>query len=210
MHFWVVHDCTPVLYVTIPRNELPCCVRRYQTSICYICSLIPQNNDCDGTAPSEVGCDDVQDIDALKVLDQPGVAEVADYVGKQKKTDGYRFGARFLEYNGYPHEHDTWHDPSQATRNWDLRIREPHDQGARDRYIPRQRRGRRHLDTHPGMRVSLQTTALRKAIFSSMPPGKVDRIIKERWLLSVTENMITDHHVLFSLILRMKKEKYDW
>jgi IclR family acetate operon transcriptional repressor len=161
-------------------------------------------------------------IDALKVLDQPSVTDIADHVGVPKSTAhdhlstltalgfvvkgtaGYRLGARFLEYGGYARENmDVYRVARPAVEQLatetgehaNLMIEEHGfgiflDKAKGDDAVT--------LDTHPGMRVPLQTTALGKAILAYMPSEKAKRIIREHGLPQVTEHTITDPETLFA------------
>lgn len=161
-------------------------------------------------------------IDALKVLDRPSVVDIADYVGVPKSTvhdhlstltalefvvkeaSGYRLGARFLEYGGYARENMKVYRVARpaieqlATETGEhayLMIEE-HGLGI---YLYKSKGDDAvTLNTHPGMRVHLQTTALGKAILAYMPSKAAKRIVRERGLPKVTENTITDPEELFA------------
>lgn len=64
------------------------------------------------------------------------------------------------------------------------------------------------LDTRPGMRVHLQTTALGKAIMAHLPEETVDSIIETHGLPAVTENSITDRETLYSELDSVRDRGY--
>lgn len=61
------------------------------------------------------------------------------------------------------------------------------------------------LDTHAGMRVPLQTTALGKAILAHRPTDEVDAILDRHGLPRVTENTITDRETLFEELSEIRE-----
>jgi IclR family acetate operon transcriptional repressor len=171
-------------------------------------------------------------IDALKTLDRPSVAEVADHVGVPKstahdhlstlidlefvvrETEGYRLGARFLEYGGYARENMKVYRVARpvvkqlATETGEHANFMVEEHGLGIFLYKAKGEDAVTLDTHPGMRVPLQTTALGKAIFAYMPPDEVDRITEERGLPSVTEKTITDREVLFDELETIREQGY--
>ncbi|WP_129115358.1 IclR family transcriptional regulator [Halegenticoccus tardaugens] len=64
------------------------------------------------------------------------------------------------------------------------------------------------LDTHAGMRVSLQTTALGKAILANRPREEVDKILDRRGLPQVTENTITNRKELYNQLDEIRDRGY--
>lgn len=171
-------------------------------------------------------------IDALKALDRPSVAEVADYVGVPKstahdhlstlidlefvvrETDGYRLGARFLEYGGYVRENMKVYRVARpvvkqlATETGEHANFMVEEHGLGIFLYKAKGEDAVTLDTHPGMRVPLQTTALGKAIFAYMPSDEVDRITEERGLPAVTGKTITDRQVLFDELETIREQGY--
>lgn len=168
-------------------------------------------------------------VDALQELDHPSVAEVADCVGVPKSTahdhlstlveldfvvreaEGYRIGARFLEYGGYARENmkvyrvarpvvDRLADETGEHAN--LMIEE-HGLGV----FLYKAKGENAvtLDTRPGMRVPLQTTALGKTILAHMPRSDVEDIIEEQGMPNVTEKTVTDPEVLFEQLAEIRE-----
>lgn len=171
-------------------------------------------------------------VDALKMLDHPSVAEIADYVGVPKSTahdhlstlvtlefvvkeaNGYRLSARFLEYGGHARENMKVYRvarpaveqlATETGEHANLMIEE-HGLGiflykaTGDDAVT--------LDTYPGMRVPLQTTALGKAILAYMPSEAAKRIVREHGLPTVTENTITDPETLFAELEVIRERGY--
>jgi DNA-binding IclR family transcriptional regulator len=64
------------------------------------------------------------------------------------------------------------------------------------------------LDTHPGMRVSLHTTAMGKAILAYRPQDEVEDIINQHGLSKVTENTITNRDTLFESLDEIRNRGY--
>jgi len=64
------------------------------------------------------------------------------------------------------------------------------------------------LDTHAGMRVPLQTTALGKSIMAQRPTEEVDAILDRRGLPQVTENTVTDRDELFEQLAAIRERGY--
>lgn len=171
-------------------------------------------------------------VNALKALDEPSVTEIADHVGVPKSTahdhistlialefivkgsEGYRLGARFLEYGGHARENMKVYRVARpaveqlATETGEHAnfMIEEHGLGiflykaTGDNAVS--------LDTHPGMRVPLQTTALGKAILAYMPPKEAKRIVRERGLPKVTDNTITDRETLFARLEAIRERGY--
>ncbi|WP_436907702.1 IclR family transcriptional regulator [Halosimplex marinum] len=64
------------------------------------------------------------------------------------------------------------------------------------------------LDTHAGMRVPLQTTALGKSIMSQRPREEVEAILDRHGLPEVTENTVTDRDELFEQLEEIRERGY--
>ncbi|WP_394354995.1 IclR family transcriptional regulator [Halorarum halophilum] len=171
-------------------------------------------------------------VEALKQLDRPSIAEVADHVGVPKSTahdhlstlvelefvvkapDGYRIGTRFLEYGGYARENMKVYRVARPVINRladetgehaNLMIEE-HGLGI---FLYKAKgEDAVTLDTRPGMRVPLQTAAMGKAILAHMPQSEVDRIISERGLPKVTRKTITDRETLSDQLAEIRERGY--
>lgn len=64
------------------------------------------------------------------------------------------------------------------------------------------------LDTHAGMRVPLQTTALGKTIMAYRPREEVETIVDRHGLPKVTEDTITDREELFEELAAIRERGY--
>ncbi|WP_254280618.1 IclR family transcriptional regulator [Haloarcula marina] len=64
------------------------------------------------------------------------------------------------------------------------------------------------LDTHAGMRVPLQTTAMGKSILAFRPSEEVDEIINRHGLPQLTEKTITDRDELYDELDEIQKRGY--
>ncbi len=171
-------------------------------------------------------------IDALKTLDYPGVGEVADHIDRPKSTvhdhlstlieldfvvkepTGYRLGARFLEYGGYAREQMKVYRVGRPVvdrlaedtgEHANLMIEE-HGLGV----FLYKAKGEEAvtLDTHPGMRVTLQATALGKTILAHLPDTRVTEIFDEHGLPQITENTLTDRDALFDEFEHIRERGY--
>ncbi|WP_232700745.1 IclR family transcriptional regulator [Halobacterium wangiae] len=174
----------------------------------------------------------VQVIDALIVLDRPRVADIAVHLDIPKSTahdhlstliglglvvkepDGYRLGARFLEYGGYVRDQMAVY---RAARPVVDRLAE--DTGERANLLIEERglgvylyeaEGRYpiELDTRPGKRVPLQTTASGKAIIAHLPRSRTTEIIDEHGLPEVTGKTITERDELFTELEQIQDQGY--
>lgn len=64
------------------------------------------------------------------------------------------------------------------------------------------------LDTHAGMRVLLQTTAMGKTIMAHRPRDEVERILDRHGLPAVTDRTITDRQELFEELDTVRERGY--
>ena len=64
------------------------------------------------------------------------------------------------------------------------------------------------LDTHSGMRVTLQTTALGKTIMAFRPRAEVEEILDRHGLPEVTANTISDRDELFDTLDQVRERGY--
>lgn len=64
------------------------------------------------------------------------------------------------------------------------------------------------LDTHAGMRVPLQTTALGKTIMAFRPRSEVESYLDRHGLPEVTERTITDKDELFETLDQVRERGY--
>ena len=171
-------------------------------------------------------------VEALKRLDRPSVVEVAQHVDLPKSTthdhlstltklgfvarepDGYRLGARFLEYGGFVRENMKVYRVARpvverlAAETGDHANLMIEEHGLGIFLYTAKGENAVNLDTYPGMRVPLHTTALGKAILAHCPREKVDRIIDEHGLQKETENSITDRETLFEQCEQIRGQGY--
>lgn len=66
------------------------------------------------------------------------------------------------------------------------------------------------LDTHAGMRVPLQTTALGKSIMANRPREEVEGILDRHGLEAVTDRSITDREELFDVLEQVRERGYSY
>jgi IclR family acetate operon transcriptional repressor len=64
------------------------------------------------------------------------------------------------------------------------------------------------LDTYEGMRVSLHTTAMGKAILAHLPEQRVETVVDRHGLEQVTENTIVDREALFEELAATRERGY--
>lgn len=64
------------------------------------------------------------------------------------------------------------------------------------------------LDTHAGLRVRPQTTALRKTILANLPKWRVGEILDEHGMPKVTEKTVTDRDELKAELEEIRKRGY--
>lgn len=171
-------------------------------------------------------------INTLRKLEGAGVSELADRLDKPTSTihdhlrtleseeyvvniDGtYRVGARFLElgeqvrnrtkvFNVARPEVD---DLAEKTGEHANLMTEEHGRGV---FLYKSRGADAvQLDTHGGMRVPLQTTALGKTILAFRPREEVNTIIDRHGLPEITEKTITDREELFDVLAEVRDRGY--
>ena len=155
-------------------------------------------------------------IEELRKLDGAGVSELSDRLNMPTSTihdhlqtleneeylinDGgiYRVGARFLEIaeqvrqrmKVYKVARPEVQNLAEETGEHSNLMIEEHGRGV---FIYRARGEKAvQLDTHAGMRVPIQTTALGKAILAYRPKEEVTSILDRHGMPGITENTITD------------------
>ena len=160
-------------------------------------------------------------IDSLRELDGAGVSELAERLEMPTSTihdhlrtleneeylindDGvYRVGARFLELGEqarnrmkvYTVARPEVDDLAEETGEHANMMIEEHGRGV---FLYKARGAEAvQLDTHAGMRVPLQTTALGKSILAFRPREEVDAILDRHGMPKVTEKTITDRDRLY-------------
>ncbi|MEY7851905.1 IclR family transcriptional regulator [Natrarchaeobius sp. A-rgal3] len=171
-------------------------------------------------------------IEALRELNGAGVSELASYLEMPKSTvhdhlrtlesaeylvnDGeqYRVGARFLELGGYARRQMRLYRLAQpeieklAERTGEhanLMIEE-HGRGI---FLYKAKGADAvQLDTHAGMRVHLQTTALGKTILAHYPENRVHDILDRHGMPEETDRTVTDREALFEQLETVRERRY--
>lgn len=171
-------------------------------------------------APVKAARTSFEIIEALRELDGAGVSELADRLDRPTSTihdhlrtleneeylikdgDVYRVGARFLQLgeqarNRMKVYNVAWpevEELAEETGEHANMMIEEHGLGV---FLYKARGSEAvHLDTHAGMRVPLQTTALGKAILAHRPRKEVEEILDRRGLPEITDRTITDREEL--------------
>lgn len=168
-------------------------------------------------------------VETLRELDGAGVSELAEHLDLPTSTvhdhlrtlereeylindDGtYRVGIRFLElgeqarqrmkvYAVARPEIDALAEETGEHANL---LIEEHGRGA---FLYKARGADAvQLDTHAGMRVHLQTTALGKAIMAHRSRDEVEDIIDHHGMPAVTDETITDRETLFAALAEIRE-----
>lgn len=184
------------------------------------------------TAPVKAAKISMEVVETLRELDGAGVSEVADHLDRPtstvhdhlrtlereeylvKRGTEYHVGTRFLQLGDSARsrrkvfsiarpEVDKLAETTGEHAN--LMIEE-HDLGV---FLYKARGADAvNLDTHAGMRVPLQTTALGKAIMAHRSREAVEGILDSRGLPEVTENTITDRETLFAELDAVREQGY--
>jgi len=171
-------------------------------------------------------------IETLRNADGMGVSELADRIGKPTSTvhdhlqtleeeeylvkDGntYLIGARFLGLGEQARSRMKVYKIArpevdklavETGEHANLMIEE-HGRGV----FLYKARGEEavKLDTHAGMRVPLQTTALGKTILANRPRSEVDAILDRHGLPEMTESTITDRGELYEHLAAVRERGY--
>lgn len=171
-------------------------------------------------------------IETVRELEGAGVSELADHLSKPKSTvhdylqtlteanylinqDGhYRVGARFLELGGHARSRMLVYQIAQPEvkklaretgEHANLMIEE-HGKGI---FLCKSKGEEAvRLDTHAGMRVHLQTTALGKTILAHLPDDRVDEILDTHGLPEVTEETVTNRAELKDQLEEIRERGY--
>lgn len=169
-------------------------------------------------------------VEVLKDVDTIGITELADRLELPKSTvhshvhtlreleyvhkEGgeYQIGCRFLELGERARDRTVIYDHAKAevdrlaseTGEISGLMVEEHGLGS----LIYRSEGERavQLDTFIGIRFSLHTAALGKAILAHLPPERVDEILGERGLPERTPNTITDRETLMRELDSIRKE----
>lgn len=171
-------------------------------------------------------------VETLRELDGAGVSEIADRLDKPTSTvhdhlrtleqeeylvkdgDEYYISTRFLQLGDQARSRKKVFEiarpevnelAEQTGEHANLMIEE-HGLGV---FLYRARGPDAvQLDTHAGMRVPLQTTALGKTIMAFRPRAEVEEILDRHGLPSVTENTVTDRAALFDTLEQIRERGY--
>lgn len=173
-------------------------------------------------------------VDLLRELDGAGVSEVAKRLDKPTSTihdhlrtleqqeylvkegDTYYVSTRFLQLGAHARSRQKVFNIARPeikrTRAGDRRARESDDRGTRYRRlsVPLAGPDAVRLDTHAGMRVPLQTTALGKSIMANRPREEVEGILDRHGLEAVTDRSITDREELFDVLEQVRERGYSY
>ncbi|GAA0668595.1 IclR family transcriptional regulator [Natronoarchaeum mannanilyticum] len=171
-------------------------------------------------------------INTLRELQGAGVSELAERIDKPtstihdhlrtleseeylvKKDGEYYVGTRFLgvgeqarsRYKVYPIASEELDKLAEQTGEHTNLMIEEHGKGI---FLYKARGPDAvQLDTHAGMRVHLQTTALGKSILAFRPREEVEAIIDRHGLPAVTERTISDREELFDALDQIRERKY--
>ncbi|MFC4551118.1 MULTISPECIES: IclR family transcriptional regulator [Halorussus] len=174
-------------------------------------------------------------IEGLKELRGAGVSELARHLDLPKSTvhnhlrsleemeyivregDTYQNGIRFLGIGEQARFRRKIYDTARpeadklATETNELSavMVEEHGWGV---FIHRAKSDQAvHIDSYPGQRIHLHSTALGKAILAYLPEHRVEEIIDDHGLPPVTENTITDREALLDELdeIRETRVAYD-
>lgn len=171
-------------------------------------------------------------IDFLRKRKGAGVSEIADHLEKPTSTihdhlrtleteeylikddSEYRIGARFLELGEQARSRmKVYHlarpevdELATKTGNHSNIMIEEHGRGV-FLYKAKGENAVR-LDTHAGMRVYLQTTALGKSILAFRPLDEVETILDRHGLPQITENSITSRDQLLKELDQIRERGY--
>ncbi|ELZ05793.1 IclR family transcriptional regulator [Natrialba asiatica] len=171
-------------------------------------------------------------IETLHRLNGAGVSELADELTMPKSTvhdhlqtlteaeylvnqnGTYHIGVRFLELGGFARSQMKFYQIAspemqklaEKTGEHANLLIEEHGKGV---FLNKAKGSEAvTLDTHIGKRVHLHTTAMGKAILANYPESKVDKIIDQHGLPSVTEKTITDAAVLKAQLSEIRERGY--
>lgn len=171
-------------------------------------------------------------VDFLRKRNGAGVSEIADHLEKPTSTihdhlrtleteeylikddSEYRIGARFLELGEQARSRmKVYHlarpevdELATKTGNHSNIMIEEHGRGV-FLYKAKGENAVR-LDTHAGMRVYLQTTALGKSILAFRPLDEVETILDRHGLPQITENSITSRDQLLKELDQIRERGY--
>lgn len=171
-------------------------------------------------------------IETLVQMDGAGVSELANQLDKPKSTvhdhlrtllerqyviktdDTYHVGTRFLEIGEFARDRmkiykiakpEVQNLASKTNEHSNLMVEE---QGLGVFLYKDEGADAVELDTHSGMRVPLQTTAMGKAIMAHLPEERVHEILDRHGMPRITEKTITDRDELFEELETIRERNY--
>ncbi|MFC7203124.1 IclR family transcriptional regulator [Haloferax namakaokahaiae] len=171
-------------------------------------------------------------VDLIRELDGAGVSEVAREIDKPTSTihdhlrtleqmeylvkegDTYYVSTRFLQLGAHARRRQKVfkiarpeiNELAQITGEHANLMIEEHGHGI---FLYRSRGADAvRLDTHAGMRVPLQTTALGKSILANRPREEVESILDRHGLEAITDRTITDREELFEALDRVREQGF--
>lgn len=171
-------------------------------------------------------------VELLRELDSAGVTELADHMDAPKSTvhdhlrtlhdleyvvkidSSYRISTKFLELGEYKRKNMPVYEiakpeldrlAEQTGDHANLMIEE-HGRGV---YIYKSTgTDAARLDTYPGIRTPLHSTALGKAILSEMSDERIREIIDKVGLPEITQHTITDEDRFFEEIEKIREQGF--
>lgn len=173
----------------------------------------------------------VEIIEAVRVLDGPGVSAIAEELELPTSTvfdhlqtleqnefvkndGGYRIGPRFLDVGGYARKQDPLYDVAEpelqklAHKTGEHANLITEEFGKSVFYAKAEGQDAFQLDTHVGKQVHLATTSGGKAILAEFPDEKIEAILDEHGLPTVTDHTITDRDRLFEEIEEVRRRGF--
>lgn len=171
-------------------------------------------------------------VEMLVEMDGGGVSELADRLDKPKSTvhdhlrtlserkyivktaDTYHVGTRFLEIGEFARNRMKIYEiakpevqelAKKTNEHANLMVEE-HGLGVF--LYKAEGDDAVELDTHSGMRVPLQTTAMGKCIMAHLPEERVHEILDRDGMPQITENTITDRGELFDELETIRERDY--
>lgn len=171
-------------------------------------------------------------VETLVEMDGAGVSELAERLGKPKSTvhdhlrtllerryivktdDAYHVGTRFLEIGEFARNRMKIYEIAKpevqelATKTNEHANMMVEEHGLGVFLYKAEGDEAVELDTHSGMRVPMQTTALGKSIMAHLPEERVHEILDRHGMPRITENTITDRGELFEELETIRERDY--
>ena len=171
-------------------------------------------------------------VEVIREMDRPGVTELANRLNMPSSTvydhlktlendeyivkqgDGYRVGMRFLDLGGHARqdmrlfqiaESEIQQLANDTSEHANLMIEE-HGMGVFLHTVKGEEAVQ--LDTHTGRRIHLHTSALGKSILAHLPAKRVDEILNERGLPTVTSKTVNSRDELDAELTEIREHGY--